>query len=130
MVETGLSLKERLARILKELTTSTQGIDGTLLVRPDGLIVSSWIPSLPDGSVAAAMSAALLNIGANVMKQLELGELKRVVVSGGTGDIVLVKAGEDMILSAVTRRGTSLGMAFLELGRTSERISRALSERK
>jgi len=127
---TGLSLKERLAGILKELSTSTRGIDGSLLVRPDGLIVSSWTQSLSDGLVAAAMSAALLNIGANVMKQLELGELKRVIVSGATGDIVLVKAGEDMILSVVARKGTSLGMTFLELGKTSEKISRALSERK
>nr|MDO8100527.1 hypothetical protein [Candidatus Njordarchaeota archaeon] len=41
MAETRPSLKEMLTEMLKELTTSVQGIDGTLLVRPDGLIVSS-----------------------------------------------------------------------------------------
>jgi len=75
------------------------------------------------------MSAALHNIGANVMKRLELGELERVVVSGETGDIILAKPREDMILSVVIRRGANLGMTLLELSRTSERISRALSER-
>nr|MDO8100526.1 hypothetical protein [Candidatus Njordarchaeota archaeon] len=63
------------------------------------------------------------------MKRLELGELERVVVSGETGDIILAKPREDMILSVVIRRGANLGMTLLELSRTSERISRALSER-
>jgi predicted regulator of Ras-like GTPase activity (Roadblock/LC7/MglB family) len=80
--------------------------------------------------MAAAMSAALLNIGANVVNQLELGDLRRVVVSGGIGDIVLTKAAEEMILSVITRKGASLGMTFLELNRTRERIMQALSERK
>jgi predicted regulator of Ras-like GTPase activity (Roadblock/LC7/MglB family) len=123
-----LSLRDKITKMLRDLTVSTQGIDGTLLVRTDGLIVSSWISHLPDGSLAAAMSAALLNIGTNVISRLELGELKRVVVSGELGDVALVNAGEGMILSAVTRKGAGLGMIFLELGKTSERISRELRE--
>jgi predicted regulator of Ras-like GTPase activity (Roadblock/LC7/MglB family) len=74
------------------------------------------------------MSAAVLNIGANVMKQLELGELKRVVVSGDKGDIVLVKAGESMILSVITGKGANLGMIFVKLAQTSEKLSRELKE--
>jgi predicted regulator of Ras-like GTPase activity (Roadblock/LC7/MglB family) len=120
----------QLVRILKDLGTATQGIDGATLVRRDGLIVSTWAPNLPDDSMAAAMSAALLNIGANVVNQLELGDLRRVVVSGGIGDIVLTKAAEEMILSVITRKGASLGMTFLELNRTRDRIMQALSERK
>jgi predicted regulator of Ras-like GTPase activity (Roadblock/LC7/MglB family) len=124
------SLKGQLSKILKDLGTATQGIDGATLVRRDGLIVSTWSANLNDDSVAGAMSAALLNIGANVVNQLELGDLRRVVVSGGIGDIVLTKAADEMILSVITRRGASLGMTFLELNRTKERITQALSERQ
>lgn len=124
------SLKGQLSKILKELGTATQGIDGATLVRRDGLTVSTWSANLNDDSVAGAMSAALLNIGANVVNQLELGDLRRVVVSGGIGDIVLTKAADEMILSVITRRGASLGMTFLELNRTKERITQALSERQ
>jgi predicted regulator of Ras-like GTPase activity (Roadblock/LC7/MglB family) len=130
LVDDELSLKGKLGRILKDLGTATQGIDGATLVRRDGLIVSTWAPNLADDTMAAAMSAALLNIGANVVNQLELGDLRRVVVSGGIGDIVLTKAAEEMILSVITRKGASLGMTFLELNRTRERIMQALSERK
>jgi predicted regulator of Ras-like GTPase activity (Roadblock/LC7/MglB family) len=129
-VEDESSLKGKLSRILRELGAATQGIDGATLVRRDGLIVSTWSPNLSDDSIAAAMSAALLNIGANVVTQLELGDLRRVVVSGGIGDIVLTKAADEMILSVITRRGASLGMTFLELNRTRERITQAMSERK
>lgn len=124
------SLKGKLGRILKELGTSTQGIDGATLVRRDGLIVSAWAPGLSDDSVAGAMSAALLNIGDNVLNKLELGEMKRVVVSGLIGDIVLSKATEEMILSVVTRKGASLGMTFLELNRTKQKVSEAMVERE
>jgi predicted regulator of Ras-like GTPase activity (Roadblock/LC7/MglB family) len=124
------SLKSQLSKILKDLGTATQGIDGATLVRRDGLIVSTWSANLNDDSLAGAMSAALLNIGANVVNQLELGDLRRVVVSGGIGDIVLTKAADEMILSVITRRGASLGMTFLELNRTKERITQALSERQ
>ena len=124
------SLKGKLGRILKELGTSTQGIDGATLVRRDGLIVSAWAPVPGDNSVAGAMSAALLNIGDNVLNKLELGELKRVVVSGLTGDIVLSKATEEMILSVTTRKGVSLGMTFLELNRTKEKVSATMEQRR
>ena len=130
MVDDESSLKGQLSKILKDLGTATQGVDGATLVRRDGLIVSTWSPNLNDDSVAGAMSAALLNIGANVVNQLELGDLRRVVVSGVIGDIVLTKAADEMILSVITRRGASLGMTFLELNRTKERITQALNERK
>jgi predicted regulator of Ras-like GTPase activity (Roadblock/LC7/MglB family) len=130
LVEDESSLKGKLFSILRDLGTATQGVDGATLVRRDGLIVSTWSPNITDDSIAAAMSAALLNIGANVVTQLELGDLRRVVVSGGIGDIVLTKAADEMILSVITRRGASLGMTFLELNRTRERITQAMSERK
>jgi predicted regulator of Ras-like GTPase activity (Roadblock/LC7/MglB family) len=130
LADSDSSLKGKLARILKDLGNVTQGVDGATLVRRDGLIVSAWTPNLSDDSMAAAMSAALLNIGANVVNQLELGDLRRVVVSGRVGDIVLTKAADELILSVITRKGASLGMAFLELNRTRERIAQAMSERK
>lgn len=83
-----------------------------------------------DDAIAGAMSAALLNIGANVVNQLELGELKRVVVSGLIGDIVLSKATEEMILSVITRKGASLGMTFLELNRTKDMVSKIMAQNK
>jgi predicted regulator of Ras-like GTPase activity (Roadblock/LC7/MglB family) len=130
LADSDSSLKGKLVGILRDLSNVTQGVDGATLVRHDGLIVSTWTPNLSDDSIAAAMSAALLNIGANVVNQLKLGDLRRVVVSGRVGDIILTKAADELILSVITRKGTSLGMAFLELSRTRERIAEAMSERK
>jgi predicted regulator of Ras-like GTPase activity (Roadblock/LC7/MglB family) len=130
LADSDSSLKGKLVGILRDLSNVTQGVDGATLVRHDGLIVSTWTPNLSDDSIAAAMSAALLNIGANVVNQLELGDLRRVVVSGRVGDIILTKAADELILSVITRKGASLGMAFLELSRARERIAEAMSERK
>jgi predicted regulator of Ras-like GTPase activity (Roadblock/LC7/MglB family) len=130
MAESELSLKATLQRILRELCASTQGIDGATLVRRDGLIVSTWSPNLTDDSIAGAMSAALLNIGGNVVNKLELGDLKRVVASGIIGDIVLSSATDELILSVITRKGASLGMTFLELNKTRSKVAQAMARRK
>ena len=125
-----LSRRDKLDAILRDLSSATRGVDGATLVRTDGLIVSSCSLGLSDDSMAAAMSAALLNIGGNVAKQLKLGDLRRVVVSGSKGDVVLTGTEDDMILSVFIRKEASLGMIFLQLSRTSEKISDALTERR
>jgi predicted regulator of Ras-like GTPase activity (Roadblock/LC7/MglB family) len=123
------SLRDKLEGILGDLSTATRGVDGATLVRLDGLIVSCS-PGLSDDSMAAAMSAALLNISRNVVRQLKLGALTRVVVSGTKGDVVLTRTQNDMILSIFLRKEASLGMTFLQLGRTSEKISQILTEKR
>ena len=130
MTASDSNLRDSLRRMLMDLCTATKGIDGATLAKSDGLIISSWSPKLSDASLAAAMSAALLNIGGNVLRNLELGDLKRVVVSGNTGDIVLARSGKDMILSVFIRKEASLGMTFLELNRTNDKIFTAMSERE
>ncbi len=129
MTHKELSLRDKLDGVLMELGSATRGVDGATLVRTDGLIVSSCSLGLPDDSMAAAMSAALLNIGGNVVRRLKLGDLRRVVVSGAKGDIVLTGTSDDMILSIFIRKEASLGMIFLQLSRTSEKISQILMER-
>nr|MDO8132571.1 roadblock/LC7 domain-containing protein [Candidatus Njordarchaeum guaymaensis] len=129
MTNRELSMRDKLEAILGDICSATRGVDGATLVRTDGLIVSSCTPGLSDDSIAAAMSATLLNIGGNVVRQLELGCLRRVVVSGTKGAIVLAKTEDDMILSIFIRKEASLGMIFLQLIRTSEEISHILEER-
>ena len=123
------SLRDKLEAILSDLSSATKGVDGATLVRTDGLIVSSCSPGLADDSVAGAMSAAISSIGRNVLRQLKLGDLRRVVVSGAEGDVVLTRTKDDMILSIFVRKETSLGMIFLQLSRTCEKISYILRER-
>ena len=129
MTQRVASLRDKLEGILGDLSTATRGVDGATLVRLDGLIVSCS-PGLSDDSMAAAMSAALLNISRNVVRQLKLGALTRVVVSGTKGDVVLTRTQNDMILSIFLRKEASLGMTFLQLGRTSEKISQILTEKR
>jgi hypothetical protein len=92
-------------------------------VRSDGLIVAFAMPRTTDESLVAAMSAALLNIGTRTVKELARGDLDKVIVSGNKGDVVLMGAGRDSILSTTTKVGANLGLVLVEMKKTSNKLA-------
>ena len=121
------NLRKDLESILKELESADGDIEGSALVRSDGLIVAFAMPRTTDETLVAAMSAALLNIGTRTAKELARGDLEKVIVSGTKGDVVLMGSGSDSILSATTRPGSNLGLVLVEMKRTTSRLSHLVS---
>jgi hypothetical protein len=85
------------------------------------------MPKSTDESLVAAMSAALLNIGTRTAKELSRGDLEKVIVSGTRGDVVLMGAGSDSILSATTRPGANLGLVLVGMKRTTSALGKLIS---
>ena len=116
-------MRRDLETVLKDLEATAGDIEGSAVVRSDGLIVAFAMPRTTDESLVAAMSAALLNIGTRTVKELARGELERVIVSGNKGDVVLLGAGRDAILSATTKIGANLGLVLVEMKKTSNKLA-------
>jgi hypothetical protein len=121
------NLRKDLESILKDLESTVGDIEGSALVRSDGLIVAFAMPRTTDESLVAAMSAALLNIGKRTAKELSRGDLDKVIVSGTKGDVVLMGAGSDSILSSTTKPGANLGLVLVEMKRTTTKLSQLVS---
>jgi hypothetical protein len=121
------NLRKDLESILKDLEATVGDIEGSALVRSDGLIVAFAMPKTSDESLVAAMSAALLNIGTRTAKELSRGDLDKVIVSGTRGDVVLMGAGNDSILSATTKPGANLGLVLVEMKRTTSKLDHLIS---
>jgi len=117
------NMRRDLETVLKDLEATAGDIEGSAVVRSDGLIVAFAMPRTTDESLVAAMSAALLNIGTRTVKELARGELERVIVSGNKGDVVLLGAGRDAILSATTKIGANLGLVLVEMKKTSNKLA-------
>jgi hypothetical protein len=80
------------------------------------------MPTTIHKSLVAAMSAALLSIGSRIVKELARGDLDKVIVSGSKGDVVLMAASRDSILSATTKTGANLRLVLIEMRRTGRRL--------
>jgi hypothetical protein len=116
------NMRKELESVLKDLETTVGDIEGSAVVRSDGLIIAFAMPRNVDESLVAAMSAALLNIGTRTANELARGDLAKVIVSGTKGDVILIGVGKDSILSSTTKPGANLGLVLVEMKRTSTKL--------
>ncbi|MBS7287851.1 MAG: roadblock/LC7 domain-containing protein [Candidatus Freyarchaeota archaeon] len=119
------ALKEKLASALEEMEASDPDIEASAVIRKDGLVLASAIKH-GDENLIAAMGAALYNIGARAVKEITMGNLQQIVVSGKAGTIIIVGVDDKHLLTAVTRPDANMGLIITELATTREKLSKAL----
>lgn len=89
-------------------------------------MIASNFPAGLDEDRVAAMSAALLAMGERSSKELDRGELEQVFIKGNQGNLVMLAAGQDGVLTTLTSKGAKLGLVFLDMKRAAEEIARII----
>lgn len=112
-----------LKELLKEFKSSSADVQASAVVSTDGLIIASELPQDVEEDRVAAMSAAMLSLGERTSKELMKGSLEQVFVKGQDGYILLMGAGEDAVLTALAKKDAKLGLVFLDMKRTADKIS-------
>ncbi|MBS7248293.1 MAG: roadblock/LC7 domain-containing protein [Candidatus Jordarchaeales archaeon] len=115
------ALKEKLVNALEEMEASDPDIEASAVIRKDGLVLASAIKHGDEGLIAA-MGAAIYNIGARAVKELTLGNIQRIMVSGKAGTIVIMGVDDKHLLAAVARPDTNMGLIITELTTTKEKL--------
>jgi len=118
--------KEKLEEILSELA-GTGEIEASAVVRRDGLMIESNLPSKINSKTIAAITAALVGTSETSTKELELGEFMQVMVESELGKIIAVGAGKLAILVSLVKPQASLGFVLLSMERAAKKI-REISE--
>jgi hypothetical protein len=114
--------------MLRDLEHASSDIEGAAIARTDGLVVAFTMPRETDETLVAAMSAAMINIGTQTAKQLDKGDIEKVIVRGTRGDIVLMGAGSGKVLSGITKPYANIGLVLVEMKRTSSKLSQVMKE--
>lgn len=120
------SRTEALLSILKDLQASTADVEATAVVSVDGLIMASALPANVEEDRVAAMSAAMLSLGDRTAQELGRGSLEQVFIKGADGYVILMNAGTDSVLTAMTRADSKLGLIFLDMKRTADEIGKLI----
>ena len=114
---------DMLNNILNELNSSSADVEASAIISTDGLIMASQLPSSIDEDRMGAMSAAMLSLGDRTAQELERGSLGQVLIKGGNGYVLMVKAGEDAVLTVMAKANAKLGLIFLDVKRASQKTA-------
>jgi len=117
---------EKIEQILKNLQTETPDVEGAVLLSMDGLPMASVLSADITEDDVAAIAAALLGMGEKAVENLNKGALNRVLVQGEDGYILLVGAGEEVVLAVITTKKAKIGMIFFDANHAAKEIAKIL----
>ena len=112
-----------LAGALDDFIAVSPEVEAAAVVSADGLPMASALPEHVEEERLAAMSAALLILGERAASGMGKGELSQVVVESGKGYVILMSAGPQAVLVAVTTTQTKAGLTLFEMRRTAESVA-------
>jgi predicted regulator of Ras-like GTPase activity (Roadblock/LC7/MglB family) len=111
----------------KEFFPSNPDIQGFAVLSLEGLPIMSVLSRDVNDGIVSAMSAAILSVSERAVQELTRGELKRILIEGIDGSIILSKVEDLAILCTLVRSKASLGMVFLNIENFSKQIAKNLS---
>ncbi|HUX97972.1 MAG TPA: roadblock/LC7 domain-containing protein [Candidatus Deferrimicrobium sp.] len=117
-----MSKIDEVKKILSELERRVPDIIGSAVIRTNGLIIASALPSESNERMVAAMSAALLGTSKRTAEALFNGEFKSLSLEIDKGNMFLLGAGR-VILVGLTNKEPNIGLVTLEMEDTSKKLS-------
>ena len=115
-----------LVELLRQMEAINSEIQGSAIVSVQGLPICSVLARDVNDGIVSAMSAAILSVSERAVEELSRGSLKRILIDGLDGTIILSKAGENAILAVLVAEGAALGMVFLNIQSVSKKIAELL----
>jgi len=114
--------QEDLTKTLKEIVSEHREIEGIAIVSIEGLPITSYLPSGIDEVVISAITATMLSVGEKANLQLNKGFLRRVILEGDNGYIIVTSIDENTLLTVFTSKRMKIGLIFLAIQKAIEKI--------
>lgn len=117
-----------LVNLLRQMEAINSDIQGSAIISVQGLPIASALPKTEYGEpandgIVSAMSAAIASVSERAVQELSRGVLKRIMIEGDEGLIILSRAGENAILCVLSTPNPSLGMIFININSVSKKIA-------
>ena len=115
-----------LNEILRTLQAQNNDIQASAIVSVQGLPICSALSRTINEGIVSAMAAAIQSVSERAVEELARGELRRILIEGQDGLIIISRAGQNAILTTLATPDARLGMVFLTIERISKRIAELL----
>lgn len=107
---------------LRGLNGLSVEIEASAAISGDGFIIASVLGDSVNAERFGAMCASLLALADRAAQEINLGNLKQVVLVGETGSMLLVQAGPNAVLVVSARAALNLGRLFIDAAKVAEKI--------
>jgi predicted regulator of Ras-like GTPase activity (Roadblock/LC7/MglB family) len=125
MSEIGLSTQ--IDELLRALRQTTQGLIGSVVASSDGLVIAADLTKAVDEERFGAMAATILALGERTTSDFDHGQLKRILIEGNHGFMVVMSVSKKATLCTAAQSGAKLGMVFYQMEQTAEAIRKMMS---
>ena len=122
------TLDETLEDIMENAISATNGLEATAIVSMDGMIIGSVLPEDVEEERIAAMTAAILGLGERTAEEMKRGTLEEIYIKGAGGYVLIISAGESVVLTGIVSSEAKLGLLFISMKNTAKKIEKVLSE--
>ncbi|MCP4760973.1 MAG: hypothetical protein GY870_04270 [archaeon] len=119
---------DAIQQLLRNFEAENEDIQGSAVVSIQGLPICSSLGSGNDAreGIVAAMTAAIQSVGERAGMELNRGKLRRILLEGEEGLIILQNSGPHAILCVLVRDDKALGLIFVLMASLAKRISKIL----
>ncbi len=121
-------LRARLEQILDGLREDCGDVIGAIVSGVDGMAWAQRLPAGFDQNRFAAMSSALLALSDNLVKEAGEGSPRKVLIEGEGGNVFLMHAGDQLLLTVFTRADSNLGMSLAHANHAVEQIAKLMAK--
>lgn len=119
-------LADSLKSVLSQLNDNSTEIEASAVISSDGLMMGSMLKQGMDEDRVGAMSAAMLSLGERTSQELARGALEQVLIKGSQGYVLLTGVGAEAVLTVLLKADAKLGLAFLDVKRAAESLSKLI----
>lgn len=104
------------------------GIPDWILVSKEGVLISTSLSGDKNLDIISAAIAAIQSVSKRVVEQLARGRLKRILIEGVDGLMILSEIGSNAILGTFPKSDPNLGMVFLNIPGLPNKIAELLDD--
>ena len=115
-------IQKKLTYILSNLISGCNEITNAMISSSDGIAWASYLNEGLDQHRFAAMSSALLALSDNLITETNKGKTKNVILESSEGNVFVMHAGSNLLLTVFTKSGANLGMPLAHAKKASEEI--------
>ncbi|MCD6484338.1 MAG: roadblock/LC7 domain-containing protein [Candidatus Odinarchaeota archaeon] len=119
---------DKIKKILKKLKENNPDLESVVLSGPDGIVIDAILPSDEDPLLMSALVASILMMSKKSVEKVKKGLLKRVLIEGEEGSILVIQTKNNSILGCVLKKKAKIGLAMIELKRAADKIDEILGE--
>lgn len=114
---------------LEALVRENLGVDAAAIVTGDGFEVAAVLRDHMTGERLAAMSSALLALSEAVVRELDMGGCRNVIIEGKNGTVVTMRVpvpDRELVMSVICSNAASLGAVLFASRRTAANLGTRL----